>query len=106
MFAFDYNIPAGMKGLPVETARMLFPLVLEGRFKHLDMWLEFLEPRKNAISRDTYALLFDFVITIDERMANYDENGAWPVLLDEFVEYARPKLGVAAIKVEDMQDSD
>ncbi len=106
MFAFDYNKPPEMRGLPIATAKQLFPLVLQGCFKHLDLWLKFLEPRKQAISRDTYALLFDFALTVDDTMSNYDEDGAWPVLLDEFVEYARPKLGVTTLKVEEMQDSD
>lgn len=93
MFAFDYNKPPEQRSLPIEIARQLFPLILEDRFKHLALWLEFLKDRKHAISRDTYSLLLDFALVIDESMSNFDEeNGAWPVLLDEFVDYAKPRL--------------
>ena len=34
-------------------------------------------------------LLLDFVETVDSKLQNYDENAAWPVLLDEFVDYCR-----------------
>ena len=67
-------------------------MLLQNRFQHLDLWLQFLDTQKYAISKDTYILLYDFTQSIDKDMSNYDENGAWPVLIDEFVEYARPKL--------------
>lgn len=93
MYAFEYNKPPEQRSLPIETARQLFPLILEGRFKHLDLWIEFLQDRKLAISKDTYSLLLDFTMTIDDNMLNFDEeNGAWPVLLDEFVDFAKPRL--------------
>eukprot|EP00178_Gracilaria_changii_P021150 TRINITY_DN62_c0_g1_i4.p2 TRINITY_DN62_c0_g1~~TRINITY_DN62_c0_g1_i4.p2 ORF type:complete len:247 (+),score=56.81 TRINITY_DN62_c0_g1_i4:199-939(+) len=93
MYAFDYNKPPEQRSLPIETARQLFPLIFAGRFKHLQLWTEFLKQRRQPISRDTYTLLLDFVNTIDDSMSNYDEeNGAWPVLLDEFVDFAKPKV--------------
>lgn len=96
MFAFDYNKPPEQRSLPIETARQLFPLILEGRFAHLDLWNEFLQDRKQAISRDTYSLLLDFTQSIDDDLSNFDEeNGAWPVLLDEFVDFAKPRIGAS-----------
>lgn len=106
MFAFDYNIPPGTKGLPIDTAVQLFPLILEDRFNHLSLWVEFLEGRKHVISRDTHAMLLEFALTISADLNNFDENGAWPVLLDEFVEFARPKLGITASTSEMDDESD
>ncbi|KAJ3700593.1 hypothetical protein LUZ61_004298 [Rhynchospora tenuis] len=42
---------------------------------------------KKVISRDTWSQLLEFVKTIDPQLSNYDEEGAWPYLIDEFVEY-------------------
>ncbi|KAI0556552.1 DCUN1 domain containing protein [Gracilaria domingensis] len=93
MYAFEYNKPPEQRSLPIETARQLFPLIFAGRFTHLDLWMDFLKNRRQAISRDTYTLLLDFANTVDDSMSNYDEeNGAWPVLLDEFVDFAKPRL--------------
>eukprot|EP00922_Rhytidocystis_sp_ex-Travisia-forbesii_P050583 GHVS01075155.1.p1 GENE.GHVS01075155.1~~GHVS01075155.1.p1 ORF type:complete len:366 (-),score=85.28 GHVS01075155.1:366-1463(-) len=44
----------------------------------------------DIISRDVWLMLFDLSLTNDTELRDYDVvNGAWPVLIDEFVEWYR-----------------
>ncbi|KAL6911468.1 hypothetical protein ACP4OV_000273 [Aristida adscensionis] len=79
------------KNLSLETAIGMWQLLFaERNWPLIDQWCQFLQVRHNeAISRDTWAQLLEFVKTIDPQLTNYDEEGAWPYLIDEFVEYLK-----------------
>eukprot|EP00187_Rhodella_violacea_P005906 CAMPEP_0174892222 /NCGR_PEP_ID=MMETSP0167-20121228/7216_1 /TAXON_ID=38298 /ORGANISM="Rhodella maculata, Strain CCMP736" /LENGTH=196 /DNA_ID=CAMNT_0016130653 /DNA_START=150 /DNA_END=740 /DNA_ORIENTATION=- len=74
VFAFAYNKDPDQKSLPLDTAKALWGLILEGRFEHLALWLEFLETKTHSIPKDTYVLLLEFVYSINSDFTNYDEN--------------------------------
>ena len=51
--------------------------------------------KRNTIPEDTWNVTLDFVNQISD-FEQYDTEGAWPTLLDEFVEYAKLRQAAAA----------
>ncbi|XP_039119391.1 DCN1-like protein 1 [Dioscorea cayenensis subsp. rotundata] len=88
-FAFGWAKEKGQKSLALDTAIGMWQLLFaEKNWSLVDQWCQFLQVKHNkAISRDTWSQLLEFAKTIDPSLSNYDAEGAWPYLIDEFVEY-------------------
>ncbi|WRT65161.1 uncharacterized protein IL334_002104 [Kwoniella shivajii] len=53
------------------------------------LWLEFMKKKGKAVSKDTWSLLVDFIRSIDKEFKEYDDEGAWPSTIDDYVDYVR-----------------
>jgi len=79
------------KTIPTALAVQLWQIVLGGRnLPLLNKWVEFCGEKQEsdlkAVSRDVWEQLYDF-LRETKTYKDYDENGAWPVAIDEFIEY-------------------
>jgi len=96
---FDYiKEDSDRKSIDIEPAIEMMGLVLPPHFSLADTWIEFLKTRKEkTISKDIWEQTFEFAKDIKSDLTNYEDEesgGAWPVLFDEFVIFARKAKGL------------
>lgn len=101
-FAFDFAKHTSQRSLEKSVACELLCVIFS---HHLNSWcllpifLDFLKSSNyRIVTRDQWNNIFEFANTIDDDFRNYDEEGAWPVMLDEFVAERRSKLGLLTFK--------
>ncbi|CAK9874319.1 unnamed protein product [Sphagnum jensenii] len=86
-FVFFMCREQGQKSISVSTAIDAWRLSLTGRFRLLDQWCAFVQVhQQHAISEDTWRQVLEFSRNVHEDLSNYDREGAWPVLVDDFVD--------------------
>jgi DCN1-like protein 1/2 len=53
-------------------------------------WCTFLEDKHlKAVSKDIWEQFYEFISTINDDFDNHDYDSAWPVVIDDFVEFMK-----------------
>ncbi|KAK1290873.1 hypothetical protein QJS10_CPB18g01393 [Acorus calamus] len=87
-FVFFICRENGQKNISVSSAVDAWKLVLNGRFRFLNEWCEFVQNHcRHSISEDTWDQFLVFSCCVHEDLVGHDPNGAWPILIDDFVEH-------------------
>ncbi len=91
-FCFKFNLlESTHKYIEKEIALALLPVILDiNRAPHLNYFMEFLQQNTKIvrITLDEWDQFYDFNCRINVDLNNYDaDNSAYPVLIDEYVEY-------------------
>jgi len=89
-FGFAKDPGFGVRTLPIQVAIQMWDLTIGDRFKLLPKWKDFLAAKDiKAVTKDVWDMLLTFHTDVVEDLSNYDEDGAWPVLIDDFVEWLK-----------------
>ncbi|XP_043928515.1 DCN1-like protein 5 [Protopterus annectens] len=91
-YAFDFARDKDQRSLDLDTAKSMLALVLGRTWPLFSVFYQFLEQSKyKVMNKDQWFNVLEFSRTVHADLANYDEDGAWPVLLDEFVEWQKAR---------------
>ena len=88
-FAFTYSLDEGVRNLRLEDALMLWDLLLKPlNWPLYEAWVKFVTGKVSVtvVTRDTWNLIYELATTVKADLSDFDASGAWPVMIDEFVE--------------------
>ncbi|CAI9734442.1 Hypothetical predicted protein [Octopus vulgaris] len=89
-YAYDFAKDKDQRSMDIETAKAMLSLLLGKHWTLHSSFHQFLEQSKyKVINKDQWCNILEFSRTIYPDLSNYDEDGAWPVMLDEFVEWLK-----------------
>ncbi|XP_058795181.1 DCN1-like protein 5 [Phymastichus coffea] len=89
-YAYDFARDKDQRSMDVETARAMLQLLLGRHWPLFSQFAKFLDQSKyKVINKDQWFNILEFSRTISNDLSNYDLDGAWPVMLDEFVEWLK-----------------
>ncbi|XP_032452167.1 DCN1-like protein 5 isoform X4 [Nasonia vitripennis] len=89
-YAYDFARDKDQRSMDMETARVMLQLLLGRNWPLFSQFAKFLDQSKyKVINKDQWCNILEFSRTISDDLSNYDLDGAWPVMLDEFVEWLK-----------------
>lgn len=95
-FSFDFARDKDQRSMDMDTAKAMLSLVLGKNWPLFSYFHQFLEQTKlKVINKDQWCNILEFSRAIQPDLENYDEDGAWPVMLDEFVEWLKEQRRAA-----------
>jgi len=95
-YTFGVALEPPSKVLPLEEAAQYWALLLPDWALREDFcnWASE-NLKKKSINKDIWMMVLKLATEVPPDLSTYDENPAWPVVLDEFVEYYRSAKGLS-----------
>ena len=91
--AFGFNIEPPSKNIGIDIAIALWDLfITEQQCQFMGKWKQFLEKKNEkgellAITRDNWDLFYELHEQTGGDLRNFEDDGGWPTLFDEFIEF-------------------
>ncbi|KAF8120956.1 DUF298-domain-containing protein [Boletus edulis] len=95
-FSFTLAKPPQSRNLDIETAAALWSVLLAPRYPIITELAEFLNQENGSYkgaNKDIWNMVHEFCQTIiDGELSDYEADGAWPTMLDDFVGWKKDRM--------------
>ncbi|KAL4065273.1 DUF298-domain-containing protein [Scleroderma citrinum] len=93
-FCFTLSKPQQSRNIDLETAVALWSVLLTVRYPIINEITAFLNENGSyrGANKDIWSMVYEFCRTIHPNLDNYETDGAWPTMLDDFVAWKRGKV--------------
>ncbi|KAJ1911752.1 hypothetical protein IWQ60_009991 [Tieghemiomyces parasiticus] len=90
LWLFRFTKDPTQKSLAMPTAAAVLPQVLKDN-SHVEPFVRFLQTQSgvHVVNKDQWMSFYEFSLSTPVDCSGYDEMGAWPTLLDEYVAWRR-----------------
>ncbi|KAL1744200.1 Cullin binding-domain-containing protein, partial [Schizophyllum fasciatum] len=100
LYNFCYTLikPPQSKNIDMENACAMWTVLLVPQYPHVQPVIDFTTERlqsHRAANKDLWQMMLEFCETVSPNLDNYETDGAWPTLLDEYVESQKGRQGDA-----------
>lgn len=92
-YCFALAKPEGSRNIDMETSCAFWSVLLVPQYPIMRDVLEFLAEKGTykATNKDLWSMVLEFCETVDPSLEDYEADGAWPTLLDDFVSWQKSK---------------
>ncbi|KAG2020834.1 hypothetical protein CC2G_006133 [Coprinopsis cinerea AmutBmut pab1-1] len=87
-YCFVLAKPQGSRNIDMETSTAFWSVLLMPRYPIMQEVVEFINSKKDtyrATNKDLWSMMLEFCQTVKPTLEDYETDGAWPTLLDDFV---------------------
>ncbi|OBZ75667.1 DCN1-like protein 4 [Grifola frondosa] len=92
-YCFALAKPPSARNIDIETASAFWSVLVAPRYPIMSDILAFINEtgKYKGVNKDLWSMMLEFCRSIEPDLSNYEADGAWPTMLDDFVLWKNPK---------------
>ncbi|EJF62622.1 Cullin binding-domain-containing protein [Dichomitus squalens] len=101
-FCFALARPPTARNIDMDTASAFWSVLVVPKYAIMKDIIEFINEKGTykGVNKDLWNMVLEFSRTIQPDLSNYEADGAWPTLLDDFAAWKKAKVGDGDVNVE------
>ncbi|KAI0781378.1 Cullin binding-domain-containing protein [Trametes elegans] len=100
-FCFGLAKPPTGRNIDMDTASAFWSVLVAPKFPIMNDILKFIAEKGTykGVNKDLWNMTLEFCRSVQPDLSNYEADGAWPTMLDDFVEWKKASPGAPADQI-------